>query len=218
MTAKVKLMFLGAPGCGKGTQSAFVAEKYGIPAISTGAIIRENIKAGTEIGKMAKDIISKGELLPDTVVLDMLLGRLEEKDCEKGYILDGFPRNIVQAEALEKAGIEIDAVVNIVADDALITERISGRRVCPKCEATYHVTDNAPKQDGICDGCGSELILRADDAPDVVLNRLRVYHEQTEPLIDFYDKKNKLINVTSQKEVEDTTKLIFDGLESFLKA
>ncbi len=209
-------MFLGAPGCGKGTQSAIIAERYSIPAVSTGSLIRENIKKDTPVGREAKDIIARGELLPDEVVLRMLLERLGEKDCESGYILDGFPRNLAQADMLAGQGIELDAVINIVADDELICERISGRRVCPRCDASFHITDKKPKQDGICDICGSELIIRADDAPQTVMNRLRVYHEQTEPLIGYYAEKGKLINVASQKKVEDTAALIAASLEKFL--
>lgn len=210
-------MFLGAPGSGKGTQSEFVAQKYNIPTISTGTIIRKSIKSGTKTGKLAESYVSKGELIPDNIICGMLLERLAESDCNNGYILDGFPRNITQAQALVEAGIEPDIVVNIEADDEMIVNRLGGRRVCPNCEASYHVSDNAPQKDGICDKCGTELITRIDDKPEVILKRLKVYHAQTEPLIDFYGKKNKLMNVVSQKTVAGTAKLISDGLEKLIE-
>ena len=209
----MKIIFFGAPGAGKGTQAEIVSEKLAIPAVSTGAIIREAIKNGTEMGKSAKSFIEQGALVPDEVVIGIIKDRLSEKDCENGFILDGFPRTIPQAEALDKMGIIIDKVVDIEVPDEKITARLSGRRVCLKCGATYHLEYKKPSKDGICDVCGDELVQRKDDSSETVLDRLNVYHEQTEPLKDYYAKTGKLVIVEGQEEVADTTALVFKVLE-----
>ena len=192
----MKIVMLGAPGAGKGTQADKIAEKYNIPHISTGDIFRSNIKAGTELGKKAKSFIDQGLLVPDEVTIGMLLDRIHEADCENGYILDGFPRTIPQAEsltaALEENGEAIDFALDVEVPDANIVNRMAGRRACLKCGATYHTEFAAPKKEGICDKCGSELVLRDDDKPETVQKRLEVYHEQTHPLIDYYKKKGVL--------------------------
>ncbi len=203
----MKIIFLGAPGAGKGTQSEIVSEKYNIPAISTGSIIREAIKNGTEMGMAAKESTEKGQLVPDEVVIGIIKERLAMPDCANGFILDGFPRTVPQAEALDKMGVDIDLVISIEVDDNKIVERMSGRRVCPSCSVSYHVVYNPPKNDGTCDKCGAGLVLRKDDDPKVVSERLEVYHEQTEPLKDYYNSKGKLQIVIGQEEVADTTAL-----------
>ena len=192
----MKIVMLGAPGAGKGTQADKIAEKYNIPHISTGDIFRSNIKAGTELGKKAKSFIDQGLLVPDEVTIGMLLDRIHEADCENGYILDGFPRTIPQAEsltaALKENGEAIDFALDVEVPDANIVNRMAGRRACLKCGATYHTEFAAPKKEGICDKCGSDLVLRDDDKPETVQKRLEVYHEQTHPLIDYYKKKGVL--------------------------
>lgn len=200
------LIMLGAPGAGKGTQAAKVAEKLQIPHISTGDIFRANIKNGTELGKKAKGYMDAGKLVPDELVCDLVADRIAKDDCKNGCILDGFPRTIPQAEALEEAvaklGTKIDYAVNIdVPDEAIIT-RMSGRRACTSCGATYHLVHNPPKKEGICDVCGAELVLRDDDKPETVRTRLDVYHSQTQPLIDFYNKKGKLVTVDGTQSME----------------
>ena len=201
----MKIIFLGAPGAGKGTQADLVSKRLGIPTISTGAIIREAIKTGTKLGSEAKKFIEKGALVPDDVVIGIIKERLVESDCKEGFILDGFPRTVPQAEALDRMGVELDRVISIEVADEVIVERMSGRRVCSKCGASYHVLHN-PSKDGVtCDGCGEELTIRADDAPEVVLSRLQVYHLQTEPLKDFYLKKGNLKLVYGKEKVEDTS-------------
>ena len=186
----MKLIMLGAPGAGKGTQAKRIAAKYGIPHISTGDIFRANIKNGTELGKKAQTYMDQGLLVPDDLVCDLVVDRIQQSDCEKGYVLDGFPRTIPQAEALtaalEKLGTGIDYAINVEVPDANILNRMGGRRACLGCGATYHVEFNAPKQEGICDTCGAELVLRDDDKPETVQKRLDVYHSQTQPLIDYY--------------------------------
>ena len=209
----MKLIFLGAPGAGKGTQAEKVSEKLGIPTISTGNIIREALKIETEMGLKAKSFIESGKLVPDEVVIGIIKDRLSEDDCQKGFILDGFPRTIPQAEALDNMGIKIDRVIDIEVSDEKIAERMSGRRVCPDCGASYHVEYKKPQKEGICNACGAELIIRKDDKPEVVLDRLNVYHEQTEPLKDFYAEKGILKIVEGQEEVADTTALTFKALE-----
>ncbi len=209
----MKLIFLGAPGAGKGTQAEKVSEKLGIPTISTGNIIREALKNETEMGLKAKSFIESGKLVPDEVVIGIIKDRLSEDDCQKGFILDGFPRTIPQAEALDNMGIKIDRVIDIEVSDEKIAERMSGRRVCPDCGASYHVEYKKPQKEGICNACGAELIIRKDDKPEVVLDRLNVYHEQTEPLKDFYAEKGILKIVEGQEEVADTTALTFKALE-----
>ena len=209
----MKLILLGAPGAGKGTQAEKIVEKYGIPAISTGNILRAAVKEGTEMGLKAKSFMDAGGLVPDEVVIGIIKDRLKEKDCENGFILDGFPRTIPQAQALEDANVEIDKVVDIEVPDEKITKRMSGRRVCAQCANSYHMEYKKPKVEGICDACGGELIQRKDDAPETVQARLVEYHEMTEPLKDFYKNLGKLVVVEGQEEVADTTALVFAALE-----
>ena len=208
----MKIIFLGAPGAGKGTQAGLVSERLGIPAISTGEIIRSAIKANTQLGIKAKKFIEAGQLVPDDVVIGIIKERLSMEDCRKGFILDGFPRTVPQAKALDKMGITLDAVVSIEVSDETIIERMSGRRVCDICGATYHVKYN-PSEDNInCDKCHKPLSLRPDDAPEVVKERLEVYHSTTEPLKSFYAQKGVLRLVEGQEKVEDTTALTFSAL------
>lgn len=209
----MKLILLGAPGAGKGTQAEKIVEKYGIPAVSTGNIIRAALKAGTEMGLKAKSFMDAGQLVPDDVVIGIIKDRLQEKDCENGFILDGFPRTIPQAQALEDMGVDIDKVLDIEVPDDKITARMSGRRVCSKCANSYHLLYKKPKKEGVCDACGGELVQRKDDAPETVQARLKEYHEMTEPLKDFYKKLGKLVIVEGQEEVADTTALVFKALE-----
>ena len=203
----MKLIMLGAPGAGKGTQAKRIAAKYGIPHISTGDIFRANIKNGTELGKKAQTYMDQGLLVPDELVCDLVVDRIQQSDCEKGYVLDGFPRTIPQAEALtaalEKLGTGIDYAINVEVPDANILNRMGGRRACLGCGATYHVEFNAPKQEGICDTCGAELVLRDDDKPETVQKRLDVYHEQTQPLIDYYTNQGVLKTVDGTKNLEE---------------
>ena len=199
----MKIIFLGAPGAGKGTQAEIIASRLGIPTVSTGAIIREALKSGTEMGLKAKKFIEAGELVPDDVVIGIIKERLAKSDCQNGFILDGFPRTVPQAEALECMGVSLDRVVSIEVPDEVIVERMSGRRVCAKCGATYHVVYN-PSENGVnCDKCKEELTIRRDDAPEVVLSRLEVYHSTTEPLKDFYSKKGNLKLVDGVGRVEE---------------
>lgn len=209
----MKLILLGAPGAGKGTQAEVICSKLSIPAISTGNIIRESMKTGTEMGKKAKAFVEEGKLVPDEVVIGIIKERLAQDDCKNGFILDGFPRTIPQAEALDKMGIEIDRVISIEVSDVDITRRMSGRRVCGNCGASYHIEYKPSSKDGICDLCSSELVQRKDDAPETVLDRLKVYHEQTEPLKDYYSRSGKLRTVEGQEEVADTTRLTLAALE-----
>ena len=208
----MKLILLGAPGAGKGTQAEKICERLSIPTISTGNIIRAALKNGTEMGLKAKSYIDVGKLVPDAVVIGIVKERLNENDCQNGFVLDGFPRTIPQAEALVDMGIEIDLVLSIEVPDEKVVERMSGRRVCPVCGATYHTEYKKPEKDGICNQCKTELIIRKDDEPATVLDRLHVYHEQTEPLKSFYAKTGKLRTVIGQEEVADTTKLTFAAL------
>jgi adenylate kinase len=208
----MKIIFLGAPGAGKGTQAEIVSERLGIPTISTGAIIRNAVKSNTQMGIAAKKFIEAGQLVPDDVVIGIINERLSYEDCQKGFILDGFPRTVPQAEALDKMGVKLDYVVSIEVSDEKIIERMSGRRVCDACGATYHTVYN-PSMDGeTCDKCKKPLTLRRDDAPEVVKNRLDVYHSTTEPLKDFYESKGNLRLVWGQERVEDTTSLTFAAL------
>lgn len=209
----MNLILLGAPGAGKGTQAEKICEKYGIPAVSTGNIIREALKNGTDMGLKAKSYIDAGKLVPDDVVIGIIKDRLSEDDCKNGFILDGFPRTIPQAEALDHMGIVIDKVVDIEVPDDKIAARLSGRRVCLKCGATYHLEFKKPAKEGVCDVCGDELVQRKDDKPETVIDRLNVYHEQTEPLKDYYAKTGKLVIVEGQEEVAETTALVFKSLE-----
>ena len=208
----MKLILLGAPGAGKGTQAEIICEKLSIPTISTVNIIREAMKNGTEMGLRAKAAVESGKLVSDDVVIGIIRERLSEDDCKDGFILDGFPRTIPQAEALDALGVEIDCVLDIDVKDEVIAQRLGGRRVCPKCGASYHLDYKKPSKDGVCDSCGNELIQRKDDAPETVLERLAIYHEQTEPLENYYSKTGKLKSVPGQDKVEDTTKLVFEAL------
>lgn len=208
----MKIIFFGAPGAGKGTQAEIVSEKLAIPAISTGNIIREAIKTGTEMGKSAKSYIEKGALVPDDVVIGIIKERLAEKDCENGFILDGFPRTVPQAEALTAMGVAIDTVLNLDVPDDKIVTRMSGRRTCPGCGASYHIVYKPTKKEGICDKCGSALTIRKDDDPAVVKSRLETYHKETEPLKDYYEKMGILKTVIGQEELADTTALTLSAL------
>ncbi len=210
----MKLILLGAPGAGKGTQAEVICDHLHIPAISTGNIIREALKSGTEMGLKAKEYMDTGRLVPDDVVIGIIQERLAKPDCANGFILDGFPRTIPQAEALDRMGIEIDRVIDIEVADEEIARRVSGRRVCPGCGASYHVDYKKPAVEGVCDHCGDTLVQRKDDHPDTVRERLRVYHEQTEPLKGYYAASGKLFIVEGQEEVADTTKLTLAALEA----
>ena len=210
----MKLILLGAPGAGKGTQAEVICEKLSIPAISTGNIIREALKSGTEMGKRAKSYMDAGKLVPDEVVIGIIKDRLAQDDCKNGFILDGFPRTIPQAEALDTMGVVIDRVIDIEVPDDKIVTRMSGRRVCEKCGASYHLLYKKPQEEGVCGKCGGTLVQRKDDHPDTVKERLRVYHEQTEPLKAYYEKQGKLKIVEGQEEVADTTKLTLAAIEA----
>lgn len=209
----MKLILLGAPGAGKGTQAEKICEKLNIPAISTGNILRAAVKDGTEMGLKAKSYMDAGQLVPDEVVIGIIKDRLNDDDCKNGFILDGFPRTIPQAQALLDSGVNIDKVIDIEVPDEAITKRMSGRRVCSKCANSYHIEYKKPKVEGICDACGGELIQRKDDAPQTVLDRLVEYHKMTEPLKGFYENLGKLKVVEGQEDVADTTKLVFAALE-----
>ena len=212
----MKIIMLGAPGAGKGTQAKMIADKYGVPHISTGDIFRANIKNGTELGKEAKKYMDQGLLVPDELTVKILLDRVSKEDCKNGYVLDGFPRTIPQAEVLDNAlnelGDKIDFAINVDVPDENIINRMSGRRACLACGATYHIAHIPPKEEGICDRCGKKLILRDDDKPETVKNRLNVYHEQTQPLIEFYEKKGVLKSVDGTIPMEDVFKSIVDIL------
>lgn len=208
----MKLILLGAPGAGKGTQAAVLAGELGIPTISTGNILRAAIKNGTPTGMKAKSYMDAGHLVPDEVIIGIITERLAESDCAKGYILDGVPRTIAQAEALEKAGIKFDHVVSMEVADATIMERMGGRRVCEKCGASYHIVAVPPKTEGVCDVCGGKLVTRKDDAPETVRDRLTVYHKETEPLKDFYRDRGVLRSIEDMGSVEATSKAILDVL------
>lgn len=207
----MNLILMGAPGAGKGTQSEKISEKWAIPAISTGDMLRAAIKAGTELGVTAKSFMDEGKLVPDEIVIGIIKEYLTSDACKNGFILDGFPRSIPQAEALDAMGVKIDAVLSIEVADEKIVERMSGRRVCT-CGASYHTVYKPSQKEGICDKCGAELFIRKDDAPETVLNRLHTYHEVTEPLKEFYSKKGLLLTVQGQEEVADTTRLTFEAL------
>lgn len=209
----MKLIFLGAPGAGKGTQAEIIAGKLNIPTISTGNIIREALANGTEMGLKAKSFIEAGKLVPDDVVIGIIKERLANEDCIGGFILDGFPRTIPQAEALDNMGIIIDKVVDIDVPDENIVNRMSGRRVCKACGSSYHIENKKPKVEGVCDTCGGELQIRKDDAPETVLDRLNVYHEQTEPLKDYYSKCGKLRSVEGTAPITEITAAILKVLE-----
>ncbi len=210
----MKIIMLGAPGAGKGTQAKMIADKYEIPHVSTGDIFRANIKNGTELGMEAKSYMDKGQLVPDELTVKILLDRVAQEDCKKGYVLDGFPRTIPQAEVLDKALTElndkIDYAINVDVPDENIVRRMSGRRACVNCGATYHVVHIPPKTEGVCDRCGNELILRDDDKEETVKNRLGIYHEQTQPLIDYYTAKGVLKNVDGTQDMQ----VVFDNIIS----
>ena len=206
------LILLGAPGAGKGTQAAILNQKLGIPTISTGNILRAAVKDGTPIGLKAKEYMDHGHLVPDEVIIGIINERLQAEDCKKGYILDGVPRTIAQAEALDKAGIVFDAVINLEISDEEILQRMSGRRVCEKCGASYHVVAIPPKVEGVCGVCGGALVQRADDAPKTVASRLEVYHRETEPLKEYYAQKGNLKEIFNQPTVEGTTQKILEAL------
>ncbi|MBQ2183189.1 MAG: adenylate kinase [Lachnospiraceae bacterium] len=212
----MKIVMLGAPGAGKGTQAKMIAEKYTIPHISTGDIFRANIKEGTPLGLEAKSYMDQGKLVPDELTVKILLDRVAKDDCKNGYVLDGFPRTIPQAnvlkEALAKQNDKIDFAINVDVPDENIVRRMSGRRACVTCGATYHIEHVPPKKEGICDKCGSALILRDDDKPDTVLNRLKVYHDQTQPLIDFYNNEGILKEVDGTIDVKD----VFESIVKIL--
>ena len=214
----MKIIMLGAPGAGKGTQAKLIAEKYGIPHISTGDIFRANIKEGTDLGKEAKEYMDKGQLVPDELTVRILLDRVSKDDCKNGYVLDGFPRTIPQAEVLDcevaKLSDKIDLAIDVEVPDENIIKRMGGRRACPKCGATYHVEHIPPKKEGICDVCGSELVLRDDDKPETVRKRLQVYHEQTQPLIDYYSRQNILRTVDGTREMNE----VFDSIVKLMEA
>ena len=214
----MKLILLGAPGAGKGTQAAQLQEEFGIPAISTGQIIRESIAAGTALGNKMKDFIDRGELVPDDIVVEMVKERLKEDDCKSGYILDGFPRTVSQAMIMEELPILIDVALEIDVDENIIVDRLSGRRVCKDCGATYHVSGNPSKKEGVCDKCGGALELRDDDVPEVIRHRLEVYNEQTKPLKDFYEARGLLLTVKGRDKVEDTKNAILKALREYIEA
>jgi adenylate kinases len=203
----MNLILLGAPGSGKGTQAENIVEALGIPAISTGNIIRENLKNETELGLKAKSFMDAGELVPDEVVIDIIKDRLDQDDAKGGFVLDGFPRTVPQAKALDAMGVKIDKVIEIDVPFEKIEARLTGRRVCESCGASFHTLYKAPKVDGVCDICGQALIIRKDDSPETVKSRLAVYEEQTAPLVDYYTETGKLVKVIGQEEVADTTRL-----------
>ena len=209
----MNLILMGAPGAGKGTQSEKISAKWNIPAVSTGDMLRAAVKEGTEMGVKAKSYMDAGQLVPDEVVIGIIKDYLATDICKNGFILDGFPRSLPQAEALDAMGVEIDVVLSIEVNDDDIERRMSGRRSCPTCGATFHLQNNPPKQEGICDVCGAELIQRKDDAPETVLERLKIYHQETEPLKDYYEKQGKLFIVEGQEEVSDTTALTLKAVE-----
>ena len=210
----MNIILLGAPGAGKGTQAAVICNHLNIPTISTGNIIREALRNGTEMGLKAKSFMDAGQLVPDEVVIGIIEERLQNDDCQNGFILDGFPRTIPQAEALDKMGVVIDKVIDIEVPDETIVTRLSGRRVCEKCGRPYHIVDLKPQVDGVCDDCTGALIQRKDDHIDTVKARLDIYHAETEPLKDYYGKQGKLVIVEGQDKVEDTTALTLKALEA----
>ena len=211
----MKLIIMGAPGAGKGTQSEKISEKWNIPAVSTGDMLRAAVKAGTEMGALAKSYMDAGKLVPDEVVIGIIKDYLSSEACKNGFILDGFPRSSPQAEALDGMGVEIDAVLSIEVPDEKIVERMSGRRICSSCGASYHVAYKPSKVAGVCDSCGAALYIRDDDAAETVLKRLETYHNTTEPLKDYYAAKDLLICVAGREEVKDTTAAVMSALSKF---
>ena len=209
----MRLILLGAPGAGKGTQAEILSRELSIPTISTGNILRAAMKAGTPVGVQAKSYVDAGKLVPDSVIIDIIRERLAQEDCKNGYILDGVPRTIPQAEMMEAMGVEIDCALSIEIEDAIILDRMTGRRTCKECSQTFHIINNPPKTEGICDSCGGELAIRKDDAPETVKARLEVYHRDTEPLKQFYAQRGKLKTVDNQSSIEATTAVIRKALE-----
>ncbi|MDR2532069.1 MAG: adenylate kinase [Oscillospiraceae bacterium] len=210
----MNLIFLGAPGAGKGTQAENVSNKYSLPAVSTGNMLREAVKNGTEAGLSAKRYMDAGDLVPDEVVIGILKDRIALDDAKNGFILDGFPRTVEQAQALERMGVNIDKVLNIHVADERIIARMSGRRVCSDCGSSYHIEYKPVKSEGVCDSCKGSVELRDDDKPETVLARLKTYHEKTAPLINFYDSRGKLRTVEGQEKIEDTTRLTLEAIDS----
>ena len=210
----MKLILLGAPGAGKGTQADIIKKKLDIPTISTGNILRAAVKNGTPTGLKAKEYMDAGKLVPDEVIIGIINERLQEADCANGYILDGVPRTIAQAEAIETMGIRIDKVLELQVEDSVIVERMSGRRVCEKCGASYHILNKKSKVEGVCDLCGGKTVIRKDDQPATVLDRLKAYHEQTEPLVEFYRTRGKLAEIKFCPSIEETTAEVMKALEA----
>ena len=208
----MNLILLGAPGAGKGTQAELLAEKFSIPAISTGKMLREAMRNGSELGEAVREIMDSGKLVPDDVVLSIVKERVACTDCKNGYILDGVPRTLSQAIALDATGVAIDYVVSIEIADEVIEKRMTGRRVCPGCGASYHIANNPPKTEGICDACGGELIIREDDAPETVRHRLAVYHEMTEVLKTYYAQQGKLRIIQGDQSIQDTNRDILEAI------
>ncbi len=209
----MRLILLGAPGAGKGTQANFIEDKYDIPTFGTGNILREAVAQGTDTGKKAKSYMDAGKLVPDEIIIQVIKDRLEQPDANNGFILDGVPRTLAQAEALQQMGVNIDLAISIQISDDTIIERLSGRRVCEKCGASYHIVYNTSKDPAICDRCGGKLVIREDDKPETVKARLKTYHEQTAPLIEYYRDRDKLAVVQSAEKVEDTTAQVMKVLE-----
>ena len=210
----MKMILLGAPGAGKGTQAERLCKVLNIPTISTGNILRAAVKNGTPTGKQAEAYMKAGKLVPDEVIIGIIHDRLDEDDCKNGYILDGVPRTIAQAEAIETMGIRIDKVLELQVEDNVIVERMSGRRVCEKCGASYHIINKKSKVEGVCDLCGGKTVIRKDDQPATVLDRLKAYHEQTEPLVDFYRTRGKLAEIKFCPSIEETTAEVMKALEA----
>lgn len=207
----MKLVILGAPGAGKGTQAGLLADRLGIPTISTGNLLRAAMQQGTDLGKQVKEAMDAGKLVSDELIIQLVKERLGQEDCKDGYLLDGFPRTLAQAKALSGFA-KIDGALSIEVSDSEIEHRMEGRRICSQCQATYHVEDNPPKVEGICDKCGGQLVIRKDDTHDVVENRLHIYHEETEPVKEYYRQEGLLLAVRGQKKLADTTQLVFDAL------
>lgn len=210
----MKIILLGAPGAGKGTQAEVITKSLGIPQISTGNLIREALKSGSELGNRVRSFVESGQLVPDETVIAMLRDRIGQDDCKDGFILDGFPRTIAQAEALDSMGVAIDAVIDIEVSDEVIAQRLSGRRVCSACGSTYHIENMKPMRDGVCDKCGGALVQRKDDEPETVRERLSVYHDQTEPLMDYYRSTGKLKVIDGEMPLDQTTKATLAALEA----